>query len=139
MVIDVKATKAKSEADPSERYALKSMDKNSNLPILLGGFATCVVVYVKSLFMEGGARPEQPAPPPEGSDQGPNRSVKLQLVSNTDDLTGSSGPSSDAPDSGKEQSTFAVRWASGAVDLADETPLKFLHANLRSNWDAFAV
>ena len=78
MIIDVKATKAKSEADPSERYALKSMDKKSNLPILLGGFATCIVVYVKSLFMEGGARPEQPADqPPEGSDQGHDRSVKL--------------------------------------------------------------
>jgi Ca2+-binding RTX toxin-like protein len=139
MTINVKATKANSEADATEQYTLKSMDKKSNLPVLVGGFATCIVVYVKSLFLEAGARPEQPAEPAKPEDVGQDRSAKLQLVSVSNDLDGSRGSQSGESERGQERSTFAVRSGSGPLDLVDETPFRFFHANLRSNWDAFAV
>ena len=91
MVINVKATKTTSEADAAEQYTLKSMDKKSNLPLLLGGFATCIVVYVKSLFMQAGARPEEPSEPAKPEDAAHDRSVKLQLVSISNDPDGAKG------------------------------------------------
>ena len=139
MTIDIKATKTAPEADPSERYALKSMDKKSNVPLLIGAFATGIVLYAKSLFLEGSARPEQPPEPPKPEDAGQGRSVKPQLVSVTDDLNGSSGPLSDGSDRGKDSSTFAIRSGSGPLDLVDETPLRFFDTKVRSNWDAFTV
>jgi hypothetical protein len=138
MTINVKATKANSEADATEQYTLKSMDKKSNLPLLVGGFATCIVVYVKSLFMEAGARPEQPPEAAKPEDAAQDRAVKLQLVSVSDDLD-RTRPSSDGSEGGQERSTFAARSMSGPLDLVDDTPFRFFHANLRSNWDSFAV
>jgi Ca2+-binding RTX toxin-like protein len=139
MIIDIKSTKAAPESEPSERYELKSMDKKSNLPILVGGFATCVVLYVQSLFMEGGARPEEPTAPEKPEDAAQDRSVKLQLVSVSDDPNAAGGSLLDATDGGKERPTFASRFGSAPIDLVDETPFRFFHANLRSNWDGFAV
>jgi hypothetical protein len=139
MTINIKATRAQSEADAAEQYTLKSMDKKSNLPILFGGLATCIVVYVKSLFMEAGARPEQPGEPAKPEDAGQDRSAKLQLVSVSNDLDGTRGSLPDGSEGGQERSTFAMRGGSGPLDLVDETPFRFFHANLRSNWDGFAV
>lgn len=57
MIIDVKATKqTAAEADPAERYALKSMNRKSRTPVVLGLLLAGLVVYLKS-FLVGNARP----------------------------------------------------------------------------------
>lgn len=141
MTIDIKATKAAPEQTPSERYALKSMDKKSKIPLLIGGFATGIVLYVKSLFMEGAARPEPLPEPsnPQESDQGQGRAAPLRLVSASDDIiTGSIGAAPEGESGDKGRSSFAMRSGSGSLELVDDAPLRF-HTNLRSNWDTFAV
>lgn len=59
MIIDVKATRQPvAGTDPAQRYALKSMDRKSRTPVVLGLLLAGLVVYLKSFFA-GNAQPQK--------------------------------------------------------------------------------
>ncbi|MFC6446610.1 calcium-binding protein [Shinella zoogloeoides] len=61
MIIDIKATKqTAAQTDPAERYALKSMERKSRTPMVLGLLLAGLVVYLKSFFTSH-ARPADDA------------------------------------------------------------------------------
>src|SRR5690606_32897846 len=51
MIIDVKATRqSATEPDPSQKYVLKSMEKKSKTPFVLGVLLASFVLYFKSFL-----------------------------------------------------------------------------------------
>lgn len=144
-MIEIKATKAAPEENAAERYVLKSLDKKSSFPLVFGAFVTGVALYVKSLFMQGPAQPDQGAaaapkgPNDASNDRAQPAAHKWQVVSVNDDIETTRSPSLDTFDGGSERKAFAIRFAGSSVDLVDDMPFDFVKASVRSNWDAFAV
>lgn len=88
MIIQVKGTQQeKAQTDPSQPYALKSMEKKSKTPFALGLMLTGFALYLKSIFLSRAQQEEDEAPAPPDETDGvalPAMMAAEQLPSGSD-------------------------------------------------------